>query len=198
MKPSLTIRGVVFSALFAALTIALNFLQVQPGFSPVPITLGNLGVMLAGAILGAGYGFFSILLMVLLVALGLPFLAGAGGISALLSYSGGYVWMWPICALFTGWWASRARGHWLWQGVQLFLAAEIFGSWLCYLTGVPWMAHVLHLSTAKAWALGCWPYLPGDTVKAIVTAVIAMAVRRVYPIARLVGHPGSSVVSLPE
>lgn len=195
MSRRLTVRGVVLSAIFSALTILLNFLQVHPGFSAVPITLGNLGVMLAGALLGGTYGFLSMFWMILLTAIGLPFMAGSGGMAALLSYSGGYVWAWPFCALFTGMWASRVRGPWLWQGIQVFLAAEVFGSWLCYLTGVPWMQHVYHLSTAKAWALGCWPFLPGDTMKAVLTALIVVPVRKVYPVARLVGHQ-SSVVNL--
>ncbi len=198
MGDRLTVRGVVFSAVFAALTIALNFLQVQPPFSPVPFTLGNLGVMLAGALLGGVYGFFSLVLMIILVAVGLPFLDGAGGIAALLSYSGGYVWAWPFCALLTGIWASRVRGHWLWQGIQVFLAAEIFGSLLCYVSGVPWMAHVLHMPMNRAMAEGFWPFLPGDAMKAALTAIIAVPIRRVYPVSRLVGRTGSRVVSLPD
>ena len=53
-------------------------LFTPPGFL-VPITAQSLGVMLAGAILGARRGFLSLLLLLVLVAVGLPLLAGSAG-----------------------------------------------------------------------------------------------------------------------
>lgn len=196
-QPVLTIRGVVFSALFAALIVILSLFQIHLGFSPVPITLGNLGVMLAGALLGARYGFFSTFLVVALTAVGLPLLDGAGGLGVILGPSGGYVWMWPIDALLTGWFVAHARTGWL-GWVQTFLAIEVFGSLLCYVTGVPWLAHVAHLSFAKAMLLGCYPYLPGDALKAAVATAIVITLRRVYPTNRLTASGRSTLVKIAE
>ncbi|GGJ05334.1 biotin transporter BioY [Alicyclobacillus cellulosilyticus] len=204
MQRGLTVRGVVFSALFAALTVVLDLMQLHLPFSPVPVTLGNLSVMLAGAILGPWYGFLSQFLVVLLTALGLPMLDGRGGLSVLLGYTGGYVWMWPFDALLVGWCVRRIRvhGHGVWAHVRAyvltFLAVEVFGSLLCYVSGVPWLAHVFHWPLSKAIALGFWPYLPGDTAKAVLTTIICLAVRPVYPPERLLGQAQGGVVELPK
>lgn len=57
--------------------------QITLGFG-VPITAQTLGVMLAGAVLGAKRGAAAAGLMMLLVALGLPLLAGGAVVWASL------------------------------------------------------------------------------------------------------------------
>lgn len=184
------------SALFAALLVAFSFVKVTVGASPVPITLQTLAVMLAGVFLGPLYGFLSILLVVILTALGLPMLGGRGGLEVLLGSTGGYIWMWPVAALLIGWTLSRVKGVGWPAYVLTFVAAELFGSLLVYVSGVPWLAHVAHLSFAKAMSLGCYPFLIGDAAKAIATALIAVPIRQVYSANRLTGSARSQVVEL--
>lgn len=193
-----TIRAIVFCALFTALTVVLDLFQINLGISPVPITLGNLGVMLSGAILGARYGFFSQILLIVLTAIGLPMLDGKAGLGVLLGPTGGYVWMWPICALLTGWISARARGPVVWIWIQVFLATEVFGSLLDYVTGVPWLEHVTGLPWSKAMVEGCYLYLIGDLLKAALTAVVAMAIRPVFPPQRITGLAHHAVVPLAD
>ncbi|WP_230048946.1 biotin transporter BioY, partial [Erwinia aphidicola] len=73
-------RDIVYIALFAAITAALGLF---PAFSlpviAVPITAQTLGPMLAGAIAGAKRGALALVLFVLLMAIGLPLLAGGRG-----------------------------------------------------------------------------------------------------------------------
>lgn len=79
----------VFAALFAALIGVLGMIPPIPlGFIPVPITAQTLGVMLAGGFLGKKTGSLSLILFIVLVALGLPLLSGGrGGLSALVGPS---------------------------------------------------------------------------------------------------------------
>lgn len=198
MQSKLTVRGIVFAALFAALVSVTSWVKIHLGFSPVPITLENMMVMMAGAFLGATYGFFSMLLLVVLLAFGLPLLTGTGGFALLLGPTGGYVWMYPFNALLVGFFVSRIRGAGWLAGVKIFLAVEVFGSLLCYTTGIPWLAHYLHISLNKAMVLGFYPYVPGDLVKALLTTLIVLPIRRIYPPSRLVGAGGSKVAVLPE
>ena len=197
-KYGITVRGIVFSALFASLLVVLSFLQVNIGFTPVPITLGNMGVMLAGAFLGPYYGFFSVIIVVILTALGLPLLDGAGGLAVILGPSGGYIWMWPFDALLVGLFVSRIKGNHITAFVKIFLTIEIFGSLLCYVTGVTWLAHSVHVSLSKALVLGFYPYILGDALKALLTTLIIMPVRRIYPSWKLVGTGGTKVAKLSE
>jgi len=73
-------RDLVLISLFAAIIVALGFVPpITLGFIPVPITAQSLGVMLAGVILGAKRGALAAVLVILLVAIGLPVLSGGRG-----------------------------------------------------------------------------------------------------------------------
>lgn len=72
-------RNLTLVALFAALIAALALIpKFSLGFG-VPITAQSLGIMLCGTVLGAKRGAMAVLLFLLLVALGLPLLAGGNG-----------------------------------------------------------------------------------------------------------------------
>jgi biotin transport system substrate-specific component len=189
------IRGIVFSALFAALMVVLSFINIHLGFTPVPITLENMGPMLAGAFLGPVFGFFSVFLVVFLTALGLPLMHGQQGLSFILGPTGGFIWMFPISALLTGLIVSRIRGTGLWVYVKVFLAI-----WLCSLTvflaGVPWLAHKLSKSIPEAMAIGFYPFIIGDILKALAATLIVVPIRRIFPTSRLIGGRDAQVVNL--
>ncbi|WP_189596870.1 biotin transporter BioY [Paenibacillus elgii] len=184
----LTLRGIVFSALFAALVVLFGFISIPLGFTPVPITLQTLAVMLAGGLLGARYGFFSMALIVVLTAIGFPLLHGTGGLSVLLGPTGGYVFMWPISALLIGWLLPRIRIRGVWGYTVSFLVLELFGSLLLYVSGVPWLAYVTGMSFSKALVAGCYPYLIGDAIKVAAATLIIASVRQVFPPERLTGE----------
>ncbi|MCL6594416.1 MAG: biotin transporter BioY [Alicyclobacillus sp.] len=187
VEQPVTVRGVVFSALFAALLVVSSYARIDLGFTPVPMTLETLVVMLAGALLGARYGFLSMLLVLVLLACGLPLLGGRGGWSLFFGPSGGYVVSWPLASLFLGWLGTYVRGTGLRAYISWFILAELFGTGWVYLVGVPWLAAVKHYDLTRALLEGCYPFLPGDTLKAVVTAVVAVPLRAQFPPARLTG-----------
>ncbi|GIP40361.1 biotin transporter BioY [Paenibacillus sp. J31TS4] len=176
--PRLSIRGVTYSALFAALFVVMSYITIPLGFSPVPLTLQNFAVMLTGALLGPFYGFLSIGAVLLLTALGLPLIHGSGGLPYLLGSTGGFIWMYPLAALLIGLVASRLRSARTGAFVLLLLAMVLFGSLLLYVTGVPWLAHVAGVSLPRAMTLGMLPYLPGDLIKAVAATAAVLAIRR--------------------
>ncbi|WP_199616366.1 biotin transporter BioY [Paenibacillus alkalitolerans] len=188
MSNLFSLRGIAFSALFAALVVVFGYVSIPLGFTPVPITLQTLAVMLAGGLLGARYGFFSMMIIVVLTALGLPLLQGKGGLAVLLGPTGGYVVMWPFAATLIGYAVSKVRnGGWLATTV-IFLAMECFGSLLLYVTGVPWLAQTLGFTMQKALAAGFYPYLLGDAIKAVAATFITISLRQVFPQERLTGR----------
>ncbi|MDI4646117.1 biotin transporter BioY [Cohnella hashimotonis] len=171
----------VFTALFAALFIAFSYASIPLGFTSVPITLQTLAVMLAGGLLGARLGFASIGLVVLLAAAGLPLLHGRGGLSTVFGPTGGFIWMFPFQALFIGMTADRLfrNGRKTTQRTYAILIVSIvlFGVALAYVGGVPWYAYKAHLSLNAALIGACYPYIPGDLVKAAVAVIIIAALR---------------------
>jgi biotin transport system substrate-specific component len=187
MKTKVSIRGIVFSALFAALLVASSYLNIHLGFTPIPISLENMIVMLAGAILGPLYGFISVALVVLLTALGIPLLHGSGGFALLLGPTGGFIWAYPFAALLIGFVVQRIKGRGTLAIVLIWVTLELFGSLMLYVTGVPWLAYAAHFTLQKALLVGCYPYLLGDAVKALVAAIIIVPVRNVFPASRITG-----------
>ena len=190
----LSLRGIVFSALMAAILVIFGYISIPLGFSPVPITLQTLAVMLAGGLLGPLYGFLSIALVVVLTGLGFPLLHGTGGLGVLLGPTGGYVIMWPFAALLMGLFLSKVQIRGFKGFLFAFIIIELFGSLLIYVTGVPWLAYRFSMSLSDAMIQGFYPYIIGDLIKAIFATIIIAPVRIVYPPSRLTGHMHSNVV----
>lgn len=174
----ITNRDIVYIALFAAVMAVLGLVPKIPlPFIPVPITLQSLGVMLAGSILGAKRGSLAIGVFLLLVAAGMPLLAGGrGGLGVFFGPSGGFLLSFPIGAWVTGWLTER-----YWQQLTVgkaFLAAAAGGIGAVYLLGVPFLA----IAASSQAALGAIAFLPGDLLKAVIAAMAAVAVKRAYPL----------------
>ena len=97
------LKEMVFAALFAALTAAVAWFKIPLPFTPVPITLQTLVVLMSGAMLGSYYGALSMIIYLVLGAIGLPvFAGGSSGIGALLGPTGGYLFSYPIAAFVIG------------------------------------------------------------------------------------------------
>lgn len=168
----LTIREMVPVALFAALTAVMAQISIPVGVIPVPITGQTLAVMLAGALLGARLGAFSQLIYILLGAVGLPvFAQGRAGLSVLLGPTGGFLFGFIIGAYVIGKLLERRPDPSL---PYLLFAIATGGIAVIYLPGVLQLSVVTGMVLPAA--LGAmWPFIPGDILKVIVSAVIVRA-----------------------
>lgn len=173
------VRGLVFSALFAALFIVFSMFKFS---SPVPFSLQSFAIMLAGGLLGARYGFYSIFVVVVLTALGLPLLHGEGGYTLVLGKTGGFIWMFPLAALLIGWASQKIQGNGMKAFILLFIAMEVFGSLLLYVGGVPWFAYVTGFSLQKSLAFSAYPFLLPDLIKALVATGVVIKLRQHVPV----------------
>ncbi|MBO6553581.1 MAG: biotin transporter BioY [Roseitalea sp.] len=174
-------RNVVFIALFAAIVAALAvFPPITLPLVGVPITAQSLGVMLAGGVLGAVRGGLAVVLFLVLVAIGLPLLAGGrGGFGVFLGPSGGFLVGWIVAAYAIGYMTER-----LWHRLNYLVAAGICfagGVVLLYAIGVPWSAFVAEIPIGTALA-GSLPFIPGDIIKCLIAAGVMVIVKRSYPI----------------
>lgn len=181
-------RGLIFSALFAAILMALSYVKVSLPFSPVPITFQTLAVMLAGSLLGARYGALSVLLVIGMIAAGFPVLGGRGGVALLTGPTAGYILSWPVAAFLIGYFAQRVRLD-QYAIIKLFAINFLFGALFVYPFGVSWLAYSAEItSLPKALTAGMWPFLPGDLLKAFICAAAVVGVSRVYPMGRIIGN----------
>ncbi len=178
---ALTARDLAHIAIFAALIAALGLPgALSLGALAVPITFQTLGVMLAGAILGARKGFFAVLLFLVLAAAGLPLLSGGRGglVWFTTSPAAGYLYGWLLGAAVIGLLTARLLPKYpFWRA----LGATILGGIVVvYLIGVPVTAINLGLPVWVAIADSA-KFLPGDLLKVIVTVLVARQVHKAYP-----------------
>ena len=163
-------RTIAFIALFTALIAALGYVPAVTLTSGVPITAQTLGVMLAGCVLGSWRAFLSIMLFLVLTALGVPLLAGGrGGLGVFFSPSVGYLIGWPIGAFIIGYLVQQLR--FLKPFGRGLIAALIGGVLFIHLTGVLGLAFMLKTMVFEAFLLTL-PFVPGDLIKVFLAAVI--------------------------
>jgi len=177
-------RNTVLIAVFAALIAAMGLVPpISIGIIPVPVTLQTLGVMLAGAMLGPVRGMLSAVIVVVLSLLGLPILSGGrGGLGVLVGPTGGYLVGWIPGALVVGllvkFWAIRLPRTGL-RYVGVAVASIIGGIGVIYAVGVPWTSVSAGVPLGTS-ALGSLIFVPGDLIKAVITAIVAVTVHRSY------------------
>lgn len=166
-------------ALFAALIAALGLIPSLTLASGVPISAQSMGVMLAGAVLGARRGALAVLLLVALVALGLPLLAGGrGGLGVFAGPTVGFLIGWPVAAFVIGLIVERWRGAPL--AVTVAIASILGGIVVLYAFGIVGMSIVLKKSLFECAILSS-PYVTGDLIKAVLTGLITQALARSRP-----------------
>lgn len=185
--PKLSTRQLVLMPVMAAFVVVLGMAGKipVPGIA-VPVTLQTLGVMLAADLIGGLIAAGAMALFVAGVAVGLPLLSGAvGGLPQLLGPRGGYVFGWVLGSLVIGWVASAIqRGP---SFLRLLIANIIGGILVIHACGVAWLVFKMGMSPAKA-LIGDAVFLPGDLLKAVLAALITVAVVRGYPAARRAGR----------
>ncbi len=139
----------------------------------VPITFQVLLVLLTALILGPHKGAFSILIYVLLGAVGLPvFAGGQAGIGVILGPTGGYLIGFIVAAFIVGYIAKINSSNNL---ITLFMAS-IVGLLIIYVLGTIQFALVMKMSALKAITMAVLPYIPLDLVKVVIASSVAVAV----------------------
>jgi biotin transport system substrate-specific component len=154
-------------ALFAAFTVLAARVAIPLPFTPVPVTLQVMAVLLAGLVLGPKAGAISQLTYLAAIAAGLPFDARALGPAALVGPTAGYLLGFAPAAFVAGWLAERLSA----TRANYFLAA-LAGVGVIYAGGLAWLAPAVG-SLRVAWMLGVAPFILVDLGKAIVAAAVA-------------------------
>jgi biotin transport system substrate-specific component len=165
-------------AFVTALTAAAAQVSIPLPFTPVPLTLQPMVVLVGAMVLGARLGMASQLLYLALGIAGLPVFALSPGlpqgIARFLGPTGGYLMSYPFAAFVAGWLAERG---WDRRYVTAVLAmicglAFVFGG------GVSWLALFVQPGRgfSAALATGFFPFIVADLFKLLVAAAVMPAV----------------------
>ena len=154
---------------FSAFLMLCAGISFHLPFTPVPITLQTLAVLLTGAVLGSKRGAVTMLVYLAEGAVGLPvFAGGTGGFIHLVGFTGGYLWSYPIAAFVVGLLCEKGLD----RSFLTSAVAMLPGSLIIYAIGVPWLAVTLHLGPSVAILQGMVPFIPGDLFKLLIAAAL--------------------------
>ncbi len=166
--------NLVKTAMFTAIIAVLSQISVPLGFTPVPVSLGSLGILLAAGLLTFPYGIVAVAVYISLGAVGLPIFANFGsGIGTLAGPTGGFILGYLAAAIVVGMILRLNKG-----GATTLIALTL-GTIAVYTCGVFGFMLVTGNNLAATLAATVLPFLLGDAVKIIVAYV---AIRRIKPI----------------
>jgi biotin transport system substrate-specific component len=155
-----------------------------PGNAIVPVTLQTFGVLFGGALLGFRRGLGSVLLYLLIGAVGVPVFAFsaqtgayASGLDTIVHFgapgfalgaTGGYLIGFLIASGLVGrlaelGWDRKIGGS---------VGAMLIGNLVIYLVGVPWLMASANQSLSWALQYGFYPFIPGDILKLVLAAAL--------------------------
>ena len=177
-EAALVVGGSLFIAGLAQVAIPLPF-------TPVPITLQTLGVLLVGTAYGWFRGGLTLVLYLGWIALGLPFAAeGEGGLArlTLATPSGGNLWGFLLASLLMGWLADRGWD----RSIRSSISVMLLGSVVVYAAGIPWLLASPTFAAAlghgpslqEGLQAGLYPFVVGDLLKLLLAAGLLPAAWR--------------------
>lgn len=169
-KPWLTTYELCTTALGAALMAICAWISIP---TAVPFTLQTFAVFLVTGLLGLKCGTLSVLVYMLLGAVGLPVFTGfRGGFSALVGTTGGYLLGFIFIALTVGL-LTRLFG----RGLPVLIGSMALGMAICYAFGSAWFM-ILYTHATGPIAIGSVlsmcvvPFLIPDAIKILLAAFL--------------------------
>jgi biotin transport system substrate-specific component len=172
MSAATRVAAVLF---ITAATAAAAQISVPLGFTPVPLVMQDMVVLLGGAALGSRLGMAAQVLYLLAGISGLPVFAASPllpqGPMRLLGPTGGYLLSYPFAAFLTGSLAERGFD----RRYSTSVLAMAAGLVVIFAFGVPWLAMAAQpvaVGFDAALRQGLYPFLLGDVFKIFLGAAI--------------------------
>ncbi|MFC3932357.1 biotin transporter BioY [Streptococcus dentapri] len=169
-------KDFVAIAMMAALLAVLGLLPAIPlGFIPVPIVLQNLGVMLAGVLLGGKRGSLALLLF-LVIGLVLPFFSGMNTtLKVMVGPTAGYIWAWIFVPPLMSWGLSALKTR---KFLPVFFIIWLSGVLFVDLSGGLYLSLYSGIPLKTALISSNLVFIPGDSLKALLTTAVALRLDR--------------------
>ncbi len=157
----------------AALTGLAAQVRIPLPFTPVPVTGQVFAALLAGVLLGGGWGALSQGLYVAAGAAGLPWFAGlTGGWGVLCGVTGGYLFGMVLAAGLIGRVSDRRPAF---RRLPAQLGLMMAGVAVIYLCGALQFAAVMRTGLRETLLLAVAPFVLIDLAKAVLAASISTA-----------------------
>ncbi len=156
-------KDITYIAIFSAIISILSIISIPTPWG-VPFTLQTFSISLAGFVLGKKYGTLSVIIYLLLGAIGLPVFAGlSGGISSFVSVTGGFLFGFIFLALLCG-------------TNNIILA--ILGLLICHLLGALQFSFLTKTNILNSIVIVSLPYLIKDIISVYLAYFIGKNIRK--------------------
>ncbi|MBR3772302.1 MAG: biotin transporter BioY [Clostridium sp.] len=171
-------RGKVYTmtgvGVMAAMMCVLGPMSIPIG--PVPISFTNLVIYLAVYLLEGKWGAVSYGIYMMLGICGLPVFSGyTSGIAKLAGPTGGFLIGFIFMVLITGVVVERAKYQ-----IAISIAGMVVATAIDYLFGTIWFVIQANCSVEYALGVCVFPFLIGDLVKIVFTAVFGRELRQQF------------------
>ena len=180
MKRPLAVKEICITSIFTAVTVVLAQIAIPLPFTPIPFSLGMVGVYITGMLLKPSNAVLAQMCYLLLGAVGVPVFANLrGGIAALFGPTGGCLMVYPIMAAIISLTLNSPKSLQAenkQSKARLYLktsAALCIAICMEYFGGAIWLTATTTNSFYGSLALVCFPFIPFDIVK-IAFCVVAM------------------------
>lgn len=168
----ISIQDICSIAIMTAITAVMAQISIPMPLG-VPMTMQTFAVTLAGVILGAKRGAISMLVYLLLGAVGVPVFAGlSGGVQNLVGPTGGFLISFPIMALLIGIGVKMKKQK------GMFVLFLILGTVSNYVIGVLVFCVVMKASVWTGIAACVLPFIPTAIIKAVVASVLGLQIQK--------------------
>ena len=164
-----SLKRVAGIAAFVGFTALAAQMAVRLPYTPVPVTMQTLFVLLAGIVLGPRDGFYAMIAYIGIGIAGAPVFAGMTfGPAVLFGPTGGYLLAFPAAAMLTGFVARSLRG-----GKPAVLIASLAGSATILLGGTLYLWLLSGQSLSGVLAMAVLPFILADLVKVAVAVILS-------------------------
>ncbi|MDY5986116.1 biotin transporter BioY [Sporofaciens sp. SGI.106] len=166
-----SIQDICSIAIMTAITAVMAQISIPMPLG-VPMTMQTFAITLAGIVLGSKKGGMSILVYVLLGAIGVPVFAGfSGGFQNLVGPTGGFIISFPIMAYLIGLGVELKKK-------ELFVLFLVLGTVSNYVVGVILFCVVTQSPVATGITACVLPFIPTAIIKAVVASVLGLELRK--------------------
>jgi biotin transport system substrate-specific component len=172
----ISVRSLVLTPLFTALTIVSAFVRIP--FPLAPMTLQLLFVLMSGMILGPKLGALSQIIYIALGLAGAPVFAYGGGVGYIFNPTFGFLIGFVLMSYTTGVIFKYERSF------KRALAAGLIGLLSCYMIGLPYLYLIFnrYLGIEKTvWEVvsgAMLIFLPGDILKIVIGSYLSIEILR--------------------
>lgn len=178
----LSLKEMTYIAMGAVIIAVCSWISIP---AAVPFTLQTFAVCLVTAVFGLKMGVWTVVVYILLGAVGVPVFSGfRGGLGALLGTTGGYIVGFIFTALIVGL-AVKKLG----RRPLVLVVSMVIGILVCYTFGTAWFMVVyaqktgpIGIMTALGWCV--FPYLIPDGIKIALAVLLTGRLSRLMPAER--------------